>query len=72
MLLAASEEIDIDLARSYVIGDMPKDVEVARRVGAKGILVRTGYGIDHEADCQPDYIADHVLDAVKWILKNRR
>jgi len=42
MLLEAAEDLDIDLARSYMIGDMPQDIEAARKAGAKGILVRTG------------------------------
>src|SRR5215831_7207660 len=43
MLLRAQEELDIDLSRSFVVGDKFVDVEVAHRVGAKGILVLTGY-----------------------------
>ncbi len=64
--------MEIDLGRSYMIGDMPKDVEAAKRAGAKGILVRTGYGQEHRAfDVEPDYIAGNILDAVRWILKDR-
>jgi phosphoglycolate phosphatase-like HAD superfamily hydrolase len=51
---------------------MPKDVEAAKRAGAKGILVRTGYGQEHRAfDVEPDYIAGNILDAVRWILKDK-
>ena len=31
-------------ARSFVVGDEWLDVELARAVGARGMLVRTGYG----------------------------
>jgi histidinol phosphatase-like enzyme len=81
MLIQASKELAIDLRRSYTVGDMPKDIQVARAVGAKGILVKTGYGIDTiEKDltsdsskiCQPSYIAEDILDAVKWIIKDRK
>ena len=34
----------IDLARSFVVGDKMADVGSARAVGARGVLVRTGYG----------------------------
>ena len=81
MLIQASKELAIDLRHSYTVGDMLKDIQVARAVGAKGILVKTGYGIDTiEKDltpdsseiCQPSYIAEDILDAVKWIIKDRK
>jgi D,D-heptose 1,7-bisphosphate phosphatase len=72
MLLAAAAELNIDLARSYVVGDMPKDIQVAQRVGAKGILVKTGYGKDIATSVTPAYVADDLLDAVQWILEDRR
>jgi D,D-heptose 1,7-bisphosphate phosphatase len=81
MLIEASKELDIDLRRSYTVGDMLKDIQVARTVGAKGILVKTGYGINtieknltsaSPEICQPSYIAEDILDAVKWIIKDRK
>ncbi len=81
MLIQASKELAIDLRRSYTVGDMLKDVQVARAVGAKGILVKTGYGIKTiEKDlasnsskiCRPNYIAEDILDAVKWIIKDQK
>ena len=73
LLLMAAEDLDIDLERSYMVGDMPKDVEAARNVGAKGILVKTGYGSRLAAEeVRPDYLAEDLLDAVNWILKDRQ
>ena len=77
MLIRASREMDIDLPRSYVVGDTAKDVETARKVGAKGILVKTGYGQQsiasglEAASVTPDYIAEDILDAVAWIMKDQ-
>ena len=71
LFLRASEELGIDLSRSYVVGDMLKDIDAGKRVGAKGILVRTGYGRNITLTDKPVYIAEDVLDAVKWILKDR-
>jgi D-glycero-D-manno-heptose 1,7-bisphosphate phosphatase len=48
MLKAAAGEHAVDLRRSFVIGDKLTDVELAHRVGAKGILVLTGYGHKQE------------------------
>ena len=69
LLVQAAAELAIDLTRSFMIGDMPKDVEAGQRAGAKGILVRTGYGNTVElGSLAPDYIATDLLDAVSWIL----
>jgi D-glycero-D-manno-heptose 1,7-bisphosphate phosphatase len=78
MLERARREMGIDLERSFMIGDSPKDVEVGRRVGATTVLVRTGYGqgeIDHRSHtwtARPDHVADDLLDAVEWILERER
>jgi D,D-heptose 1,7-bisphosphate phosphatase len=81
MLYQAADELDIDLTRSYMIGDNYPDIEAAHRAGAKGVLVLTGYGRhssggkDHETETQdnrPDHIASDILEAVRWIMKDRR
>jgi D-glycero-D-manno-heptose 1,7-bisphosphate phosphatase len=49
----AARELGLDLERSLYIGDRVKDVEPALRFGGTGILVRTGYGADHERAAPP-------------------
>jgi D-glycero-D-manno-heptose 1,7-bisphosphate phosphatase len=72
MLIRAAEDHGIDLGSSYVIGDHASDIQVAKRVSAKGILVKTGHGLEHiHDDAKPDYIAEDVLDAVLWIIRDR-
>ncbi len=44
MIDAACARWDIDLSRSWVVGDRDLDVLTATNVGARGVLVRTGYG----------------------------
>ncbi len=44
MIEAAARDLDLDPARSFVIGDKWSDVELAGAVGAVGILVVTGHG----------------------------
>ncbi len=39
MVLQALEDFDIDLSSSYVVGDSEREMELARRIGAKGIQV---------------------------------
>jgi histidinol-phosphate phosphatase family protein len=73
MLHRAQKDLDIDLAHSYVIGDKQVDVETAHAVGAKSILVLTGYGREeresHKADSfQPHFVAENLTKAVDAIL----
>jgi D-glycero-D-manno-heptose 1,7-bisphosphate phosphatase len=42
MLLRAARELDLDLSRSYMVGDRPSDVEAGRRAGCTTIRVRCG------------------------------
>jgi D-glycero-D-manno-heptose 1,7-bisphosphate phosphatase len=76
LLHQAAADLHLDLARSYVVGDRFKDVQLAAAVGAKGILVLTGYGrgelenYQGERLSEPDYIAADLLDAAVWILKD--
>jgi ribonucleotide monophosphatase NagD (HAD superfamily) len=51
----------------------------ASKVGTEKILVRTGAGEEalgkyryKWSNVEPDYIADHFLDAVKWILRDKK
>jgi histidinol-phosphate phosphatase family protein len=71
----AVRELDVDPIKSFVVGDRWLDVALGRGVGARGILVRTGYGADEERRPQPGLAADAVLnnmiEAVGWILQHR-
>ncbi len=49
-LRRAEREHNIDLARSFVIGDHPHDIELAVNAGARGIYVLTGHGAKHRAE----------------------
>jgi D-glycero-D-manno-heptose 1,7-bisphosphate phosphatase len=68
----AAREFGIDPAQSFVVGDRWLDIQLARAVGAHGVLVRTGFGSIAErqrpTDVTADAIADNLLGAAKWIL----
>jgi histidinol-phosphate phosphatase family protein len=74
MIRRAERDLDLDLARSFVVGDRWLDVELARAVGARGVLVRTGYGASEERRPQPgiqaDAVVDNLMAAVTWILRH--
>lgn len=73
MLERAAADLDLDLARSFVVGDRWHDLEAGQAVGARGVLVRTGYGRTEEANAtarvQPAAITDNLIEAVSWILR---
>jgi D-glycero-D-manno-heptose 1,7-bisphosphate phosphatase len=74
MLVAAARDLNLDLSRSFSIGDKWTDVAVGTAAGARGILVRTGYGRSTEAslarDVTPAAIEDNLISAVAWILRH--
>ncbi|MCC7008845.1 MAG: HAD family hydrolase [Acidobacteria bacterium] len=76
MIRQAAERLDIDVARSFVIGDKQSDVGLAVSAGATGILVRTGAGdsvarahggVVPGAAC----IAADLMEATSWVLLRR-
>jgi D-glycero-D-manno-heptose 1,7-bisphosphate phosphatase len=75
MLTAAAADLRLDLGRSFTVGDKWTDVAVGQRKGARGILVRTGYGQSSEASpvagVEPSAVADNVIAAAAWILGQR-
>lgn len=74
LLRRAAAELGADLPRSFVVGDRHGDLTVAWSVGARGALVKTGYGLGELLHLsprwprQPEVVAEHVLDAVERIL----
>ena len=67
MLLDAAEDFSIDLKKSFLIGDSERDILAGKEAGCKTIGVRTGKNIDN-FNIHPDYIFDHILDAVNFII----
>jgi D-glycero-D-manno-heptose 1,7-bisphosphate phosphatase len=48
MLLRAARELNLDLSRSWLVGDAVSDMQAAHAAEVRGILVRTGRGKDQE------------------------
>ena len=76
MLLAAADELKIDLSQSWCIGDSNRDIEAGLRAGCKTILVnrlslyKTTYG--GPAEPTPDYKSVNMKEAVNIVKQYHR
>jgi D-glycero-D-manno-heptose 1,7-bisphosphate phosphatase len=72
LLTRAAGDLDLALDRSFAVGDRWHDIEAGQRVGARGLLERTGYGRSEESSPDPhsvpSAIVDNLMAAVSWIL----
>jgi D-glycero-D-manno-heptose 1,7-bisphosphate phosphatase len=74
MLKDAARDLDLDLSRSWVVGDQWRDVQLAHAAGCRSVLVRTGHGAGQEAAWPKDVAAatatrDNLPEAVSVILE---
>ncbi len=68
-LQAAAREYDLDLRRSFVIGDHPSDVDLALGVGAGALYVLTGHGLKHRSEAPPGgVVVPGIREASEWVL----
>ena len=73
MIDEAVKKYNIDLSKSYMVGDSTMDLETARNAGIKSVLVDTGFaGNDGKYDRSCDIEADNLFDAVEKIIKDFR
>ncbi|HSQ51565.1 MAG TPA: HAD-IIIA family hydrolase, partial [Nitrospiraceae bacterium] len=78
MVERAVSELQLDLRCSYLIGDRERDIQLAHRVGAKGILI-TAKEMDQQVldrlkveQAMPDAMAKSMVEAVDWILEDAK
>jgi heptosyltransferase-2 len=74
MIDQAVREWGMNLDQSYLIGDHIRDIELAKRIGARSVLVTTGVMSPQEAESlnasesAPDWIASSLAEAADWLL----
>ena len=67
---SAKKEMNIDMTRSYLIGDSTRDILCGKNAGVKTIGVRTGNACkDRKYPAEPDFMFDSLYDAVQAIVK---
>jgi D-glycero-D-manno-heptose 1,7-bisphosphate phosphatase len=72
MIEEAAQSFDLDLVRSFVIGDRLIDIQTGNTIGIPSILVLTGYGKEELELCRKErvpisYVAQDLSDAVRYI-----
>ncbi len=77
LYLQAAKSWDIDLARSYVVGDALVDMQAAHAIGSTPILVLTGRGQEQQkkssADVRWGYqVVDDLMHAVEWVWQREK
>jgi D-glycero-D-manno-heptose 1,7-bisphosphate phosphatase len=69
LLFKAAQDLQVDLAESWFIGDILNDMEAGNKAGCKTILINNGNETEWLLNDmrQPVYTVDHLLDAAKII-----
>lgn len=68
MLRRAAQELDIDLAESWMIGDRWRDIDCGAAAGCRTIFIDHGY--DERLRQMPDFRAASLLEAAAIILRD--
>jgi D-glycero-D-manno-heptose 1,7-bisphosphate phosphatase len=74
MVEEAAYQLDIDLSRSYVVGDKLDDVNLGKVMGGHSVMVTSGYGkaqsqlLDRERFHSDVTVVDNLKDAAKFII----
>ncbi|MGB9856897.1 MAG: D-glycero-alpha-D-manno-heptose-1,7-bisphosphate 7-phosphatase [Dictyoglomaceae bacterium] len=67
MLLQAQKDWNIDLSKSFLIGDKESDVLAGKKAGCKTILLGKS-----SSEIPADFYASDLLESAKWILSKER
>jgi D-glycero-D-manno-heptose 1,7-bisphosphate phosphatase len=67
MLLEAAERWDIDLSKSFTVGDRSKDVEAGRSAGTRTVFINRDYA--EPPPEEPDLIVSELRECIPWIIE---
>jgi D,D-heptose 1,7-bisphosphate phosphatase len=76
MILAAAQKLALDLPRSWVIGDAPRDIEAGKSAGCRAILLKAA-GVaespaaSDEPAAQPDAVVSTLKDALDLVERSK-
>lgn len=67
MLRTAAADLDLDLVRSWMVGDRASDLEAGAAAGCRTVLVRTGYGVNVTVP-ETQLVAADLAGAITYIV----
>jgi D-glycero-D-manno-heptose 1,7-bisphosphate phosphatase len=72
MIIKAADLLGLDLNRSWVIGDAPRDIEAGKAAGCKTILfqppaIEQSPAAMEESKVEPDYTCTSLMDAIDYV-----
>ena len=68
LLRRAAEELEIDLSRSFMVGDGERDIKAGKAAGCRTALIAAGPDVGRGTTDPPDYIAADLLRVAHWIV----
>ena len=72
MLLDVADELGIDLANSWMVGDTDGDIQAGRAAGCKTLLVRHPASVHKRSrGLSADIVVDSLIEGVKWMCSLR-
>ena len=72
MILQAADKLNLDLSRSWLIGDTPRDIEAGRAAGVRTVLFKhpshpASPDADAASDAKPDFEATSLAEAMEIV-----
>ena len=68
MLLRAARDLQLELSRSWMVGDRWRDIDCGKAAGCRTILVDAGY--DEELRAIPDFRVHNLLEAAAIVVEH--
>jgi D-glycero-D-manno-heptose 1,7-bisphosphate phosphatase len=67
MVLEAASRHEVDLGRSFLVGDRWRDIDCGASAGTQTVFIERGYR-ERAPEHAPDFVADSLGGATEWIL----
>jgi D-glycero-D-manno-heptose 1,7-bisphosphate phosphatase len=76
MILQAERQLALDLSRSWVVGDAPRDIDAGKAAGCRTVLVKNGSlkpsdAANEQGEHAPDFEVETLREAMEVIARHR-
>lgn len=67
-LRKAAHDYDVDLTKSWIIGDRDTDIECGKAAGTRTILIKNLHSSRYQGSSNPDFLSENLKEAAQIIL----